>query len=390
MTTVIDNARIVLPDQVIEGRLVIEGDRICSLGAEAVPQGSVLLDAEGDFLIPGAIDLHGDDIEFEIGALGPRAGSRRMPVEVGLIQSDKNAVAWGITTKLHAIAYFEDEAKGRSKRLSGAIMDAIARYQDEGQLLAEHWVDLRYEVTADPDYTLEAMAHPVVRMISIMDHTPGEGQFADIEAYKSLNRQLTDADDSELEELVMEKIARRNLKGEHQARVGARARDLGLLVASHDDISAAKVDEMHALGARLAEMPVRIEAAERARSLGWTVTMAGPNILRGGSASGNLNAVDALAAEALDAICSDYYPPSLICGAFRFVEEGRADLPKAIALITHGPARALGLTDRGRIAPGLRADLALVSTRLGHPVVRHTWRGGRTVYRDHRFNQTAN
>ena len=100
--------------------------------------------------------------------------------------------------------------------------------------------------------------------------------------------------------------------------------------------------------------------------------------------------MDALAAEALDAICSDYYPPSLICGAFRFVEEGRADLPKAIALITHGPARALGLTDRGRIAPGLRADLALVSTRLGHPVVRHTWRGGRTVYLDHRFNQTAN
>ena len=288
MKTIIENAKIVLPDRVIEGRLVTDGALIAEIGAQAGTDVATVLDAEGDFLIPGAIDLHGDDIEFEIGALGPRASGRRMPVEVGLMQSDKNAVAWGITTKLHAIAYFEDEAKGRSKRLSGAIMDAIARYQDAGTLLAEHWVDLRYEVTADPDYTLEAMAHPVVRMISIMDHTPGEGQFADIEAYKALNRQLTDADDSELEALVMEKIARHDLKGAHQARVGARARDLGLLVASHDDISAAKVDEMHALGARLSEMPVRLDAAERAHALGWTVTMAGPAIILGRSKTSNV------------------------------------------------------------------------------------------------------
>lgn len=388
MNIVIENARIVLPDQIIDGSLRIRDGRIAEIGPTVAAQSQtadVRIDAEGDYLIPGAIDLHGDDIEFEIGALGPRAGTLRMPVEVGLLQSDKNAAAWGITTKLHAIAYFEDEAKGRSKRLSGEIMDAVQRFQKNGHLLVEHWIDLRYEVTADPDYTLKAMEHPTVRMISIMDHTPGEGQFKDVESYKSLNRTLTDTDDVELDRLIAEKVARQGLRSGHQRRVAARARELGLVIASHDDNSAAKVDEMHAIGARLSEMPVRLEAAERARALGWSISMAGPNILRGGSASGNLNAVDALSSGAMDCLCSDYYLPSLIAGAFRLVQDGHAELCTAIGLISSGPATALGLADRGVIAPGLRADLVIVSTRLGHPVVRRTFRSGKTVYEDHRF-----
>lgn len=391
MTLVIENAQIVLPDRVVEGALCLEDGRITEIreGAGA-PDGDVqVIDAEGDWLIPGCIDLHGDDIEFEIGALGPRASMMRMPVELGLIQSDKNAAAWGITTKLHAIAYFEDEAKNRSKRLSGQIMDAIREHAAAGRLLVEHWVDLRYEVTADPAYTLEAMAHPVVRMISVMDHTPGEGQFADLESYKALNRQLTDADDDELERLVAEKQARAHLKTTHEAKVAARAHELGLIIASHDDNSAARVEAWHALGGRLSEMPVRLEAAERAHALGMFVSMAGPNLLRGGSASGNLNLIEALAVGALDAICSDYYPPALVCGAFKLVQDGHIpDLFDAIRLVSSGPAAALGLTDRGAIAPGLRGDLAQVSTRLGHPVVRRTFLAGDLVYEDRRFEKT--
>ncbi len=388
MTTLIDNARIVLADCVRDGAVLIEEDKIAAIlptGA-AVPEAVQRIDAQGDVLMPGCIDLHGDDIEFEIGALGPRAGAQRMPVEVGLLQSDKNAVAWGITTKVHALAYFEDESKNRSKRLSGAIMDKILAYQTAGHLLAEHWVDLRYEVTAAPDYTIEAMAHPIVRMISIMDHTPGEGQFANIEAYKALNRQITDASDEDLDRLVAEKIARSGLKQAHQSQVAEQALKLGRVIASHDDLSAAKVDEMHALGARVAEMPVRLEAARRARELGWSISMAGPNLLRGGSASGNLSAAEAFAAGVVGCLCTDYHLPSLVCGAFKLVEEGLADLPRAIALVSSGPAAALGLGDRGSIAEGLRADLALVSQRLGHPVVRRTYRAGRCIYSDHRFD----
>jgi alpha-D-ribose 1-methylphosphonate 5-triphosphate diphosphatase len=391
MTTLITNAQIVLPDRVERGTLRLHDGKIAEIlsdgGAGPAPaQGVEVIDAEGDWLIPGCIDLHGDDIEFEIGALGPRAGTLRMPVELGLLQSDKNAAAWGITTKLHAIAYFEDEAKNRSKRLSGAIMDTIRDYGAAGRLLVEHWVDLRYEVTADPDYTLAAMAHPVVRMISVMDHTPGEGQFADLESYKALNRQITDADDAELERLVAEKRARAHLKTAPEAQVAARAQELGLIIASHDDDSAARVEAWHALGGGLSEMPVRLEAAERAHALGMKVSMAGPNLLRGGSASGNLNLVEALAAGALDAICSDYYPPALVCGAFKLVQDGLiADLPDAIRLVTAGPADALGLSDRGRCLPGLRGDVAQVSTALGHPVVRRTFVAGVLVYEDRRF-----
>lgn len=391
MDLVIENAQIVLPDRVVAGAVRLVDGRIAEIIEDApgaAPRPGAI-DAEGDWLIPGCIDLHGDDIEFEIGALGPRANTQRMPVELGLIQSDKNAAAWGITTKLHAIAYFEDEAKNRSKRLSGQIMDAIRDHAEAGRLLVEHWVDLRYEVTADPAYTLEAMAHPVVRMISVMDHTPGEGQFADLESYKALNRQITDADDAELERLVAEKQARAHLKAAHEALVADRARALGLVIASHDDASAGRVEARHALGGRLSEMPVRIEAARRARDLGMFVSMAGPNLLRGGSASGNLNLTEALAEGVLDAICSDYYPPSLVCGAFKLVQDGHiADLPDAIRLVTAGPAAALGLADRGAIAPGLRGDMAQVSTRLGHPVVRRTFLTGHLVYEDRRFEKT--
>jgi len=391
MTVVIKNAQIVLPDCVVEGAVRLENGKIAEIleGGHAPAGAGQVIDAEGDWLIPGCIDLHGDDIEFEIGALGPRAGTKRMPVDLGLVQSDKNAAAWGITTKLHAIAYFEDEAKNRSRRLSGQIMDAIQDHAAAGHLLVEHWVDLRYEVTADPAYTLEAMAHPVVRMISVMDHTPGEGQFADVESYKALNRQLTDADDAELERLVAEKQARAHLKAGHEAQVAERARELGLIIASHDDASVERVEAWHALGGRLSEMPVRMEAARRARELGMFISMAGPNLLRGGSASGNLNLTEALAAGALDAICSDYYPPSLVCGAFKLVQDGHiADLPDAIRLVTSGPAQALGLVDRGTIAAGLRGDVAQVSTRLGQPVVRRTFVAGNLVYEDRRFEKS--
>lgn len=385
MDILVKNAIIVLPDRVIEGDISVADGKIAAIGERFSGSATQVIDAGRGHVIPGIIDLHGDDIEFEIGALGPKASARRMPVDLGLIQSDKNAAGWGITTKFHAIAYFEEESKGRSKRLSSEIMDSIARLAEAEHLLVDHWVDLRYEITGDPTYTLAALEHPRVKAVSLMDHTPGEGQFATSEAYKALNRQLTAADEEEFDRILAEKRARQHLKWDHVARVCERARLLGLLIASHDDHTPEKVEAMAAHGCRLAEMPVRLDAAQKAKALGLKVSMAAPNIVRGGSSSGNLNAVNALEAQALDSLCSDYHLPSLLTAGDILLKQGLVSWPELAALLAANAADALGLVDRGRIEPNKRADLAVIRTELGFPIIQATIAKGQIAYHDLRF-----
>ncbi len=381
------NAQVVLPERVVAGGVVINDDGAIEevvIGSR-IPRAQAIEDVGGDLLMPGLIDLHGDDVEYEIGAKGPKASPTRLPVSLALVQSDKNAIGWGITTCYHALAYWEEESKGRSVRLSKEIIEAIGSLQSAGLLLGEHCVDLRYEVTGDPTYTLDVMEHACVRMVSLMDHTPGEGQFKDDASYKALNKSITGWSDEELDRIIAEKRARQSMKASHIERVVARARDLGQAIASHDDHTVEKVGRMHGLGVSIAEMPVALDAAREAKRLGMTVTMAAPNVIRGGSSSGNLNAVDAIRAGVLDALCTDYYLPSLVTAAFRLVRDGVLDLPSAFRLVTFNPARGIGLTDRGEIAAGLRADLVTIHADGAAPIVTRTFKGGRLVFRDDRF-----
>jgi alpha-D-ribose 1-methylphosphonate 5-triphosphate diphosphatase len=383
------NAQIVLPERIVQGSVVINGDSLIEevvIGSR-IPRTQTVEDVGGDMLMPGLIDLHGDDIEYEIGAKGAKASPTRLPVSLGLIQSDKNAIGWGITTRYHALAYWEEESKGRSVRLSKEIVETIGRLQSEGVLLGEHFVDLRYEVTGDPSYTLEVMGNRCVRMVSLMDHTPGEGQFKDDAAYRALNKSITGWSDEELDRIIAEKRARQSLKASHVEQVVARARDLGQAVASHDDHTIEKVTRMKGLGIAIAEMPVALDAACEAKRLGMTVTMAAPNVIRGGSSTGNLNAVDAIRAGVLDVLCTDYYLPSLIAAVFRLVRDRVTDLPSAVRLVTLNPARGVGLSDRGEVAAGLRADLVTVRANDATPIVTRTYKGGRLVFRDDRFNR---
>ena len=380
------NAKLVLKDTIVDGAVCVKDGVIDEIRTgKGLVFDSPHVDCGGSYLIPGLIDLHGDDIEYEIGAKGPKASPTRMPVELALLQSDRNSVAWGITSRLHAIAYWEEESKGRSKRLSADIIDRIGKLSDEGRLLAEHWVDLRYEITGDPAYTLEVMQHDSVRMISLMDHTPGEGQFKDDASYKALNKSISGFSDEELDRILEQKRNAQSAKRENMETVAAVARKRGQFIASHDDHLPEKVDAMKELGATIAEMPVTMEAARRARSLGQTVTMAAPNVLRGGSSSGNLNAVDAIKADVLDALCSDYYLPANMMAAFKLVADGVCPLPQAVGYITWGAARGMGLADRGSLAEGQRADLVVVEARADYPIAMMTVRCGKPVFRDSRF-----
>ncbi|MEW5817427.1 MAG: alpha-D-ribose 1-methylphosphonate 5-triphosphate diphosphatase [Spirochaetota bacterium] len=382
----INNVRLILPECQINGSIVVENGKIAAIeeGREFKTCDQAI-DGQGQYLIPGLIDLHGDDIEFELGALGTKAASDLFPVEVGLVQSDKNAAAWGITTKLHALAYFEDESKGRSIKLSRLIMDTLQEFQKGGHCLIEHMIDLRYEITGDPDYTLEIMEHPTIKMISFMDHTPGEGQFRDEEHYISLNLKLTNATEEELKHLAAEKKQRQPLKHRNMEQVASKARELRLVMASHDDHTGEKVENMHSLGCRFAEMPITLEAAAKARKLHWFVTMSAPNVVRGGSSSGHLSAVDAIQENLVDCLCSDYHLPSLLNACFMLHQTGILTLPDALKLISENPAKALGLTDRGSLTPGKTADLVLVNNSMGFPVVVGSFVKGKLVYHDKRF-----
>ncbi len=377
----IRGARIVTRDEVIDGTLYVEEDKISHIdsGQSRRPADAVI-EAGGAYLLPGLVDLHGDDIEHELGT----QRSFMFPVEMGVLQTDKNAVAWGVTTKLHALAYFEEERKGRSIRLSNQIIDTLAKFKSRKALLADHFVDLRYEITADPEYTVSMMDHPLVQMVACMDHTPGEGQFKDDEQYVSLHMKLPGMTEIKIRDLIREKKDRQHLKIMNMGKVAKKAKELGKILAYHDIDTREKVELMDSLGAKSAEMPISLDAARRAKELGWVVAMSAVNVVKGGSSSGNLSAELAVKNGVVDCLCSDFYLPAIVKAAFMLVEKGVATLPEAVRLVSLNAAEAVGLCDRGSIEPGKLADLILVDDSYGWPVVTTTVKCGSVVYRDGR------
>jgi alpha-D-ribose 1-methylphosphonate 5-triphosphate diphosphatase len=373
MTTVVANARIVTPSAVERGSVVVEDDRIAAVAPNDPPDGpDRRIDVEGRYLLPGLIDLHGDDIERHV---FPRPEAR-VPTADALDACDRATLAAGITTKFHAVAFEETPGENRSLHLARELRDGIAAGD---ALLARHRCHARCEVS-DAD-CVEAVRRAVdagdVSLVSLMNHAPGGAQFGDVESFE---RRYADgsgtadwdvgafADRRDCDEAVLRERAR---------RVIAHARAAGVPVASHDDEDPAAVERMHGDGAAISEFPTTAAAAERAAELGMTTAMGAPNLVRGGSLWDNLDVTTAVEADALDALCSDYRPESLVTAPF--VETGEP-LPERVARVTSAPAAAVGLDDRGRIERGKLADLTVVDPSP-RPTVRRVFVGGREVYR---------
>lgn len=250
-----------------------------------------------------------------------------------------------------------------------------------GLFKSEHFLHLRCELPAENMLALTepVLGHPLTRMVSLMDHTPGVGQYADLDRYrkrKGLDGQQTlDAINAEIEILHAN---RSRLRAPNRRALLAMVRARAIVLSSHDDETLAEVEANHADGIAISEFPVRLEAARRAKALGMTVIAGAPNIVRGGSHSGNVSAAELLAAGAVDALASDYVPPALLDAAFSVADRG-LPLPAAVALVTAGPARMAELRDRGRIAPGLRADLLRVRRAGGLTAPVAVWRQGQRV-----------
>jgi len=373
MLITLTNATIVLPDDIVRGSLLIAGGDIAEIqpGRSAAPGG---IDLEGDFLIPGAIDLHTDNLERQV---EPRTGVR-WPSRSAFLAHDAVCAAAGITTVLDSLCVGDlgfEEDRPRTCNDGVADLDALSAI---GLLKCDHRLHLRCELPAiGMIEQLEGLIdHKALAFVSLMDHTPGTGQYADIPRYRRM-RLRDGAAQEEIDRRIAELIAQSTrLRGPNRRAVLDLVRRTDAAVASHDDRTEAEILENLGDGIAISEFPVSMEAAAAARRAGMQIIAGAPNLVRGGSHTGNVAVRDLLRAELVDALASDYVPVSLIHAAFLAAWPGGLPLSHAIALVTAAPAQMIGLADRGRIASGLRADLVRVRLHDGIPVIREVFRAG--------------
>lgn len=376
-TVILHNAEIVLAEDVMRGWVAVERGRIAEIGEGKPPEGG--LDLEGDYLIPGLVELHTDHLESHY---APRPKVRWHPLGA-VLAYDAQMASSGITTVFDSLrAGIDNDGGGLGAELI-ELAEALDEARRQHLFRSEHLTHLRVEVPSSDavETTTDFVARFPVGMISLMDHTPGQRQFRDLQKYFVYYGGKTGKGAHEMAALVDRKKEENAVHAvvNRPAIVGL-ARERRITLASHDDTTIADVEQSLAEGVALAEFPTTLEAARASHAHGLTVMVGAPNLIRGGSHSGNVSA-EALAAEGiLDVLSSDYVPASLLMAAFLLPRRVPSiSLPEAIAKVSRNPARATGLADRGNIAEGKRADLIRVGTAGEIPVVRQVWREGLRV-----------
>ncbi len=375
---ILTNARIVLADKVLEGTLVLSDGTISDI-ADGRSQSSSAVDCDGDYIIPGLIELHTDNLERHI---MPRPGAL-WPTDAAVIGHDREIAAAGITTVLNAICVGEVHARTMRTEMLKELCEGVLRQIDAGSLKVDHLLHFRCEVSYGG---LLALIEPLIeldkiRLISVMDHTPGQRQFVDRDRYAEYYQGKFGFSDAEIEEFVNERTADHiRYSASNRRSVVEMAQARGIVLASHDDATEGHVNEAVRDGIIIAEFPTTIESARASHEAGLAVLMGGPNLVRGKSNSGNVSARELADLGLLDIISSDYVPASLLYAAFVLETiSSKMTLPEVIAMATRIPARQVGLDDRGEIAVGLRADLVRVKPSENVPVVRDVWRAGEKI-----------
>jgi alpha-D-ribose 1-methylphosphonate 5-triphosphate diphosphatase len=374
--TILTNATLILPDALLPGTMVLRDGHIAAIDpAPSAAPGAI--DLDGDYLMPGVIDLHTDNLERQV---QPRS-SARWPSRSAMLAHDAQCAAAGVTTVLDALCLGDlgfEKARIKTFHDGVADLDALA---PTGLLKSDHFLHLRCELPAEDlmDLLDPVADNPHVRMVSLMDHSPGVGQYASVDAYRAMRRR-----EGASEEFIERRILyladlRARMREPNRRAVLARVAHLDITLASHDDRTEEEVAENFADGIRISEFPVTMLAAASAHARGMKVIAGAPNIVRGGSHSGNIAAADLVRAGTMDAFASDYVPAALVEAAFLCPAQTGISLPAAIATVTTNPAAMARLSDRGRLEPGLRADLVRVRVHEGQAVVRQVWRAGERV-----------
>mgnify|MGYP001201232249 CR=1 FL=1 len=357
----LSDLRLILPDQVIErGSIRIEDGLIAEIVAGPAPWTDLSL--LGLTAMPGIVDMHGDMLEREI---RPRPKAE-FPLELAIVELDKRLASSGVTTAFAAISFnWQTDNDLRTEKRAREIITTLNRMRSK--LLVDHYVHVRFEITNPQAGPLldELLQAGLVHLVCLNDHTPGQGQYRDVDHYV---RTMTEWRRTVVDHAITEADIRREVAERQNRRkqwdiaqeIATVTHRRQVVLASHDDDTAAKVEFVANLGVNICEFPVSFEAAQAAKARGLFTAMGAPNALRGVSHSNNLSAVEAVSAGLVDMLAADYHPPSLLQAAFKLERAGILDLPAAIKLVTTNPARAVGLADRGSLGVGQLADIILL------------------------------
>ncbi|MGD1876358.1 MAG: alpha-D-ribose 1-methylphosphonate 5-triphosphate diphosphatase [Kiloniellaceae bacterium] len=375
---VLTNARIVLADEVVEGTVYLRDGKIAEIaaGGSAVPGAE---DMEGDYVLPGLIDLHTDHFEKHV---LPRPGTR-WNMLAAVMAHDAQMAAGGVTTTFDCVCVGVSIKHPERREIFRPMIDAVREAVAKDMLRADHIVHLRCEVTDEMVVDLfDAVAdHAAVGMMSLMDHAPGHRQYPDVQRFRERTMKNLKLSEAEADAHIARLLSTQEyLVPKNRIELAARGKQRGLAIASHDDETADHIVDAAALGITVTEFPTTLAAARAAHDSGMKIIMGAPNLVRGGSHSGNVSAAELAAAGLLDNLASDYVPASLLQAAFRLAApEHGLSLPAAMATVSANPAETAGLGDRGRIASGLKADLLRVATVEGQPFVKTVWRDAKRV-----------
>lgn len=378
-TTILANARLVLADEVISGSLTFADGVITSVDQGTnVPTGAI--DCDGDYVVPGLVELHTDNLERH---LSPRPGVN-WPHNAAIAAHDAELASTGITTVFDAVRLGFIEYSGTRDMMAPyarSMVSEILAAREHGLLKISHHIHLRAEICSNSlaDELEEFGPEDRIGIISLMDHTPGQRQFADISQYEKYMRGKHGLSQQEFDEHVKErKQLRARVVEKHEAAAVNAAAAFGAVLASHDDTTHEHVELSAEHGIKLAEFPTTIGAAHACHAHGIAIMMGAPNLVRGGSHSGNVAAHTLAEHDLLDIVSSDYVPSALLYSALK-LSELWGDMPRAVQTVTSAPAKAVNLDDRGTIANGLRADLVRFHVLDDVPLIRGVWSNGMQV-----------
>jgi alpha-D-ribose 1-methylphosphonate 5-triphosphate diphosphatase len=373
----ITNVRAVLPTGEYAASIVVRDGLIARIDS-AHASTTRRINGENDYLLPGLIDLHTDNLERH---LEPRPGTFWKP-ERAVLSHDAELASAGITTAFDAITIDGDVGEGARETASFAAVGCIQTMARDGLLRAEHHLHLRCEL-GNPRLSEQferAATQLAPSLVSLMDHSPGQGQWVDTERFRAHYARRYGLSESEIEALIARRqAARLTYSDTNRLKTLDLARRHACVVASHDDATLYDVERASGDLCSIAEFPTSIEAARAARRFGMRVVAGAPNLVRGGSHSGNVAVADLAREGLVDILSSDYCPGSLLHAVFLLAESFDMPLHLAVALAGANPAAVLGLSDRGEIREGLRADLVRVRDTACGPVVVSAWCAGRQV-----------
>ena len=379
--TILANATLILPQEVLRGSLCLRDGRIAAVDSGGkVPAGAI--DCDGDMVMPGLVELHTDNLERHI---EPRP-KVDWPHGPAIIAHDAELAGVGVTTVFDAlrVGSIPSRTKGNYGEYARALADEILALRAQGALRISHFLHLRAEICSETLVAEMARFGPADRVgiVSLMDHTPGQRQFRDLTSLRHYVMGRHGYSDAEFADHVAGKKALSDRLGDlHRTTAVAEARRYGAVLASHDDTTVEDVAASHSNGTGFAEFPTTVEAAVACRAAGIAVMMGAPNLIRGGSHSGNVAAAALAQAGLLDIVSSDYVPSALLSAAL-MLGDLWGDLPRGVATVTRAPATAAGLGDRGHLDIGARADVIRVRRISGivpTAAVRGTWVQGARV-----------